>query len=116
MAFARTQHHPLLAEANRPLVPIRGDMPDGEYRHCNPAIDLCSACILCAKIKTGHVNNDPWLNGAADEWGAAFGKALLVALLTAIPTALPGSIVSPTGGMIGTVKMLLPKERVPPKP
>ena len=51
-----------------------------------------------------------------DEWGAAFGKALLVALLTAIPTALPGSIVSPTGGMIGTVKMLLPKERVPPKP
>ncbi len=62
MAFARTQHHPLLAEANRPLVPICGDMPDGEYRHCNPAIDLCSACILCAKSKTGHVNNDPWLN------------------------------------------------------
>ncbi len=44
-----------------------------------------------------------------DEWGAAIGKSLLIGLLTAIPTAIP-SIVALGGGVIGTIKMLLPKQ------
>jgi hypothetical protein len=35
MAFARTQHHPVLAEGDRLLVPVGRDMSDGENRHCN---------------------------------------------------------------------------------
>src|SRR5216684_9320841 len=46
MAFARTQHHPVLAEGDRLLVLIGGDMPDGENRHCNPMIRLRVAYIF----------------------------------------------------------------------
>jgi hypothetical protein len=56
MVFSRTQHHPVFAEGDRLLVLIRGDMPDGQNRHCNPMIRLCVACIFWAKIKDGNVN------------------------------------------------------------
>ncbi|HEY6186469.1 MAG TPA: hypothetical protein VIW80_02235 [Pyrinomonadaceae bacterium] len=41
-----------------------------------------------------------------DEWGAAFGKAVIVALLTAIPTSIPTMLLLPSGalGIIKTVR------------
>jgi hypothetical protein len=66
-AFARTQHHPVLAEGDRMFVPIGGDMPDGENRHCNPVIRPSIACIFRAKNKAGG-NDDPLSTElAADE-------------------------------------------------
>jgi hypothetical protein len=35
-AFARTQHHPVLAEGHRLFVSIGRNMPDGENHHCHP--------------------------------------------------------------------------------
>jgi hypothetical protein len=38
MVIARTQHHPVFAEANGLLVTIGSDMPDGQYPHRNSII------------------------------------------------------------------------------
>ena len=40
-----------------------------------------------------------------EQWGLAIGKSLIVGLLTAIPTAIP-SIITVTGGVLGTVALL----------
>jgi hypothetical protein len=42
-----------------------------------------------------------------DDWGTAAGKSLIIGLLTAIPTPIP-SIVPLSGGLLGTVRVLLP--------
>ena len=43
---ARTQHHPVLAECDRPLVVICRLVPDAENRHCHPIVmDLLATCI-----------------------------------------------------------------------
>jgi hypothetical protein len=36
MTVARTQHHAMLAKANRLLVPVGRDVLDGQRGHCNP--------------------------------------------------------------------------------
>lgn len=59
------------------------------------AVILCIASVFIQKYSF------------KDEWGAAFGKGLLIGLLTAIPSPLP-SIVAFVGGAVGTVKVLLP--------
>ena len=38
VVVARTQHHPVLAERDRLLIVIGRDVPDGENRHCGPAL------------------------------------------------------------------------------
>lgn len=43
--------------------------------------------------------------GLREPWGLAIGKGLIVGLLTAIPTSIP-SIITVTGGVLGTVALL----------
>ena len=62
------------------------------------AVVLSIACVFIQKYSF------------KDEWGAAFGKSLLIGLLTAIPSPLP-SIVAFVGGAVGTVKVLLPNKQ-----
>jgi hypothetical protein len=45
-----------------------------------------------------------------EQWGLAIGKGLLVGLLTAIPTSIP-SIITITGGVLGTVVVLADGKR-----
>ncbi len=58
------------------------------------AIALTVPCILLQRY------------GYKDSWGLAIGKGMIVGVLTAIPTPLP-SVVSLTGGALGTTSMLL---------
>src|SRR5208282_5598453 len=40
MAVSRTQHHPVLAESNRPPVLVGRNVLDGQFGHRNPLIDV----------------------------------------------------------------------------
>lgn len=45
-----------------------------------------------------------------EQWGLAIGKGLMVGLITAIPTSLP-SIITVTGGVLGTVALVADGKR-----
>jgi hypothetical protein len=53
VVVARTQHHPVLAECDRPVIVISRNVSDVANRHCRPKImDAPATCIAAATLST----------------------------------------------------------------